>query len=86
MNKNEKLNSLNIECIRSSQINFESVFDFKFKNQDLSKCKFVTNIRILSEKQFNIDDFGNVIMELKKFNTIQKNSSLDYKIIIKIRK
>ena len=86
MNKNTKLNSLKIECIRSSQIDFDSVFDFKLKNQDLSKCKFVTSIRILSEKQFNINDFGDIIMELKKFNTIQKNSTLDYKKLFTTRK
>jgi hypothetical protein len=86
MNTNNKLNLLKIECTRAIQKNLESVFDFKIKNQDLSKCKFVVNIRILSEKQFNIDDFGDAIMELKKFNTIQKHSSLDYKILFKIQK
>ena len=86
MNTNNKLNLLKIECTRAIQTNLESVFDFKLKNQDLSKCKFVVNIRIHSEKQFNIDDFGDVIMELKKFNTIQKHSSLDYKRLFKIRK
>ena len=52
---------------------------FKFKKQDLFKCRYVNNIRILTEEQLNLDDFGNIIINLKKLNTIEKHFSFNSK-------
>jgi hypothetical protein len=68
----EKLQLLNIECIKSDKNDFESVYDFKLKNQEVNKCRFATNLRILTEDDLNVIEFGNIITSLKKLNTIEK--------------
>ncbi len=72
MTISEKLQLLNIECIKSDKNDFESVYDFKLKNQEVNKCRFATNLRILTEEDLNVIEFGNIITSLKKLNTIEK--------------
>jgi len=69
----EKLQLLNIECIKSDKNDFESVYDFKLKNQEVNKCRFATNLRILTEEDLNVIEFGNIITSLKKLNAIEKH-------------
>ena len=79
MNIHYRMDLIKIECTRSNKNEFESFYDFKFKNQDLYKCRYVNNIRILTEEQLNLDDFGNIIINLKKLNTIEKHFSINSK-------
>lgn len=72
MNVQDKLNKLKIECVRSNQIKYKSTFDFKLRNDKLEKCKFVFNIRILSENQLDVNCVGDIIDDLNKFNNIQR--------------
>ena len=48
-------------------------YDFKIKNQDINKCKFITTINIQTEKQITIEEFGEILIQLKKLNTRHKN-------------
>jgi len=79
MNIHNRKHLIRIECTRSNKNEFESFYDFKFKTQDLSKCRYVNNIRILTEEQLNIDAFGDILMSLKKLNTIEKYLSFNPK-------
>ena len=79
MNIHHRKHLIKIECTRSNKNDFESFYDFKFKNQDLLKCRYVNNIRILTEEQLNLDDFGNIIINLKKLKTIEKHFSFNSK-------
>ena len=81
--KNPKLiNNLQIEimCHDKQEVEFtngrealETSYDFKIKNQDINKCKFITTINIQTENQITTDEFGEILIQLKKFNTRQKN-------------
>ena len=81
--KNPKLiNNLQIEimCHDKQEVEFtngrealETSYDFKIKNQDINKCKFITTINIKTENQITTDEFGEILIQLKKFNTRQKN-------------
>ena len=79
MNIYRRISLIRIECTKSNKNEFESFYDFKFKVQDLSKCRYVNNIRIFTEEQLSIDDFGDIIMNLKKLNTIEKHFSFNPK-------
>ena len=81
--KNPKLiNNLQIEimCHDKEEVEFtdgrealQTSYDFKINNQDINKCKFITTINIQTEKQITTDEFCEILIQLKKFNTRQKN-------------
>ena len=81
--KNQKLiNNLQIEimCHDKDEVEFtdgrealKTSYHFKIKNQDINKCKFITTINIQTEKQITTDEFGEILIQLKKFNTRHKN-------------
>ena len=81
--KNQKLiNNLQIEimCHDKEDVEFtdgrealKTSYHFKIKNQDINKCKFITTINIQTENQITIDEFSEILIQLKKFNTRKKN-------------
>jgi hypothetical protein len=73
MTNRQKILQLNIECVNSNKNKFESIYDFKFRNQDLTNCRFVNTIRIFSEEDLDIIEFGNVLANLKQLNVIEKH-------------
>lgn len=75
----DRLAFINIECVRSNNNDFESFYDFKYKKQDIVKCRYVKNIRILTENNLDLEEFGEIVMSLKKLNTIEKHFNLEYK-------
>ena len=73
MTNRQRIIQLNIECVSSNKNKFESIYDFKFRDQDLTKCRFVNTIRIVTERDLDIIEFGNVLANLKQLNAIEKH-------------
>lgn len=73
MTNRQKIIKLNIECIMSNKNKFESVYDFKFRDQELKNCRFVNTVRIVTEKDLDIIQFGNVLANLQQLNAIEKH-------------
>jgi hypothetical protein len=81
--KNQQLKEnlqIEIMCHNKHEVEFtngrealETSYDFKIKNQDINKCKFITTINIQTEKQITTDEFGEILIQLKKLNTRHKN-------------
>ena len=81
--KNKQLkDNLQIEimCHDKEEVEFtdgrealKTSYHFKIKNQDINKCKFITTINIQTEKQITTDEFGEILIQLKKLNTRHKN-------------
>ena len=59
-------------CINSERNEFEFFYDFKLKDQLYNDCIFTTHLRILTEQDLNQYEVGDVLMNLKKLNTIEK--------------
>ena len=74
--KNQKLiNNLQIEimCHDKEEVEFtdgrealKTSYDFKIKKQDINKCKFITTINIQTENKITIDEFSEILIQLKK--------------------
>ena len=73
MTNRQRIIKLNIECIMSNKNKFESIYDFKFRDQDLKNCRFVNTIRIITEKDLDIIQFGNVLANLQQLNALEKH-------------
>ena len=81
--KNQQLKcnlQIEIMCHDKEEVEFtdgrealQTSYDFKINNQDINKCKFITTINIQTEKQITTDEFCEILIQLKKFNTRQKN-------------
>ena len=72
MTTREKLKLLNIVCVNSERNEFEFFYDFKLKDQLYKECIYTTHLRILTEQDLNQFEVGNILMNLKKLNTIEK--------------
>jgi hypothetical protein len=68
----EKIKLLNIVCVNSERNEFEFFYDFKLKDQLYKECIYTTHLRILTEQDLNQFEVGNILMNLKKLNTIEK--------------
>ena len=73
MTNRQRIIKLNVECIMSNKNQFESIYDFKFRDQDLTKCRFFNIIRIVTERDLDIIEFGNVLANLNQLNAIEKH-------------
>ena len=51
----------------------ETLYHFKIKNQDINQCKFMTTISIQTEKQIATEQFGEILIQLRKLNTRHKS-------------
>ena len=72
MTTREKLKLLNIMCIDSEKKEFDTFYDFKFKDELHNECPFNTHLRIYTEEDLNILEFGKFLKSLNKLNTIEK--------------
>jgi hypothetical protein len=72
MTEIQKLNLLNIKCVKSEIEEFDQFYDFKFKDQIHNECKFTTHVRIFADRNLNILEFGEFLTSLKTLHTIEK--------------
>jgi hypothetical protein len=73
MTTKEKLKLLDIVCVNSERNEFEFFYDFKLKRQIHNECLYTTHFRIFTQHDLTQDDIRDVLMSLKKLNTIERN-------------
>ena len=72
MTTRDKLKLLNIMCIDSERKDLDTFYDFKFKDELYNECPYTTHLRIYTNDELNILEFGKFLRSLNKLNKIEK--------------